>query len=378
MTDSYTYDPDAWHPVVAGLVAGAIAAIVAGILSAILRSPDEVVANSLTVALTSLALGVVAGALWRRIRLADNARRLFGWTMAGGWLVSMLAVTIVDQTVLSNLVAYAAPIAAIIFITLAFLIPILSTVTAPLWIVVVAVLAALALGIGLFGRGNVASGELSLDDLDTVTTTTVPSTSVTTTTLDGEPADTSTSTTTETTTVPPISGTLAIPEDLAASYTIVTGLATYSVEERLQGLSTQGVGTTDQISGTVSPTGPYTFTIDLQSFTSDQSRRDSRVVGWFAEFPEGTFSGESFALPDAAEVGEIVTFDIDGDMTVNGITEPVTWAIEARLEADGSISVAGETFIVLSEFDVPVVTEGFVEMEDGATIEVVFSAVPSP
>lgn len=376
MRDTYIYDPDAWHPVVAGVVAGAIAAIVGGILSAILRSPDEVVANSLSVALTSLALGLVAGALWRRIRLADNAKRLFGWTMAGGWFVSMLAVTIIDQTVLSNLVAYAAPIAAIIFITLAFLVPILSTVTAPRWIAVVAVLAALAVGVGLFGRGNVASGELSLDDLDTVTTTSMASTP--TTSLDGEPGDTSTSTTAVTTTVPPITGALAIPEDLAASYTIVTGLATYSVEEQLQGLSTQGVGATDQISGTVSPTGPFTFTIDLQSFTSDQNRRDSRVVGWFAEFPEGTFSGSSFALPDTAEVGEVVTFDLEGDMTVNGITEPVTWAIEARIEADGSISVAGETFIVLSEFDVPVITEGFVEMEDGATIEVVFSAVPSP
>lgn len=374
MTDTHTYDPDAWHPAVAGLVAGAIAAIVAGILSAILRSPDEVVANSLSVALTSLALGVVAGALWRRIRLADNAKRLFGWSMAGGWFVSMLAVTIVDQTVLSNLVAYAAPIAAIIFITLGFLVPILSTVTAPRWIALVAVLAAIVVGVGLFGRGNVASGELSLDDLETAATTSVTSASVTTTSLGGESPDTSTSTTT---TVPPITGTLAIPEDLAASYTIVTGLATYSVEERLQGLSTQGVGTTDQIAGTVSPTGPFTFTIDLQSFTSDQSRRDSRVVGWFAEFPEGTFSASSFALPESAEVGEVVTFDLEGDMTVNGITEPVTWAIEARLEADGSISVAGETFIVLSDFDVPVVTGGFVEMEDGATIEVVFSAVPS-
>jgi polyisoprenoid-binding protein YceI len=376
VTDIQTYDPDAWHPALAGLVAGAIAAIVAGILSAILRSPDEVVANSLSVALTSLALGVVAGMLWRRIRLTDNAKRLFGWTMAGGWFVSMLAVTIIDQTVLSNLVAYAAPIAAIIFITLAFLVPILSTVTAPRWIAVVAVLAALAVGVGLFGRGNVASGELSLDDLDTVTTTSVATTS--TTSLDAEPDETSTSTTAATTTVPPITGTLTIPDDLAVSYTIATGLATYSVEERLQGLSTQGVGTTDQISGSVSPTGPFTFTIDLQSFTSDQSRRDSRVVGWFREFPEGTFSGSSFALPESAEVGEIVTFDVEGDMTVNDITQPVTWTIEARLEADGSLSVAGATFIVLSEFDVPVITEGFVEMEDGATIEVVFSAVPSP
>jgi hypothetical protein len=83
-----------------------------------------------------------------------------------------------------------------------------------------------------------------------------------------------------------------------------------------------------------------------------------------------------FSLPATAQVGEVVTFDLTGDLTVNAITEPATWVIEARIEQDGSLSVTGETDIVLSTFDVPVVTGGFVEMEDGATIEVVFSATP--
>lgn len=363
--NSYTYDPDAWHPAIAGLVAGAIAAIVAGVLSVVLRSPDEVVANSLTVVITSLVLGVIAGMLWRRLRAGDRAMLAFGVTMAAGWFVAMLAVTIVDQTVLSNLIAYAAPLAAIIFITLAFLTPLLAGVTAPVWIAFVPVAIALAMGIGLFGRGNVASGELTLDDLDSATTTTTTSAS----------SDT-TGTTAATTTTAPLVGTISIPDDLAPTYTITVGLATYSVEERLQGLATQGVGTTDAVSGTVAPAGPFTFTIDLQSFESDQSRRDSRVAEWFADFPEGTFSGDSFPLPSTATIGESVTFDVAGDMTVNAITLPITWDVEARVEPDGTLSVTGETFIVLSDFEVPVLTGGFVEMEDGATLEVVFSAAP--
>lgn len=362
---SYTYDPDAWHPAIAGLVAGAIAAIVAGGLSVVLRSPDEVIANSLTVVVTSLVLGLVGGLLWRRLRAGARATLAFGVTMAAGWFVAMLAVTIVDQTVLSNLIAYAAPLAAIIFITLAFLTPLLAGVTAPVWIAFVPVAIALAMGIGLFGRGNVASGELTLDDLDSATTTT--------TTIGSSET---TGTTAPTTTTAPLVGSISIPDDLAPNYTIIGGLATYSVEERLQGLATQGVGTTDAVSGTVAPTGPFTFTIDLQSFESEQSRRDSRVAGWFAEFPEGTFSGDSFPLPPTATVGESVTFDVAGDMTVNAITLPVTWDVEARVEPDGTLSVTGETFIVLSDFDVPVLTGGFVEMEDGATLEVVFSAAP--
>jgi polyisoprenoid-binding protein YceI len=274
----------------------------------------------------------------------------------------MLAVTIVDQTTLSNLVPYAAPLAAIIFVTLGFLTPLLSGVTSSMWLAAIPVAIAVVLGIGLFGRGNVASGELGLDDLprDTSTTTTA-----------GTPGSTQATTTTAT-----LEGAIAIPEDLAPSYAVATGLATYSVEETLRGLATVAVGTTESISGSIVPVGPFTFTIDLQSFVSDQSQRDGRVRGWFAEHPEGTFAGDSFSLPDEATVGEVVAFDITGDMTINEITEPVTWSIEARVEPDATLTITGEAFIVLSDFDVPVFTGGFVEMEDGATLEVVFSARP--
>lgn len=359
MSYSYTYDPDAWHPAVAGLVAGAVAAIVAALVSLPLRSPDEVVANSLTVVGVSLALGVVAGLVWRRIRVSNRAVAIFGWTMAGGFVVSMAAVTIADQVALGNLITYAAPLAAIIFITLGFLIPLLAGVTAPVWVAAIPVVIALAMGIGLFGRGNVASGELTLDDLAITTSTTMAA--------DGsEPSPSTTA----------MLGTIAIPGDLSQSYTITNGIATYSVNERLQGLQAVAVGTTDGITGTIEPSGTSAFTIDLRSFTSDQTRRDGKVRDWFAEFPDGSFSTTGFALPASAEVGEAVAFDLTGDLTVNDITEPATWALEARVEPDGTLSVTGETTIVLSTFNVPVVTGGFVDMEDGATIEVVFSATP--
>ena len=134
---------------------------------------------------------------------------------------------------------------------------------------------------------------------------------------------------------------------------------------------------TDTVIGTIVPRGPFSFTIDLQSFESDQSRRDSRVAGWFEENPLGTFEALEFDLPSTATVGEAVSFDVVGTMTVNQIAQEVTFAVEARVEENGSLSVTGETFIVLSEFDVPVLDTGFITMEDGATIEVAFAAVPA-
>lgn len=367
MTNTYTYDPDAWHPAVAGLAAGGVGAIVTALLAVVLRSPDEIVANSLTVAATSLTLGLVAGLLWRRLRASHRAELAFSIAMAAGWFVAMVAITIVDQAVLSNLIPYAAPIAAIIFVTLAFLTPVFARVTASMWLAAIPVAIAIALGIGLFGRGNVASGELSLDDLETVPTT---RTDDPVTTSSGSAGASE-----STTTAGDASATLTL-DDLAASYSITTGRATYSVEETLQGLSTVGVGETEAITGTFEPNGTFAFTIDLESFESDQSRRDQRVRGWFAGSPEGTLDGSGFSIPSSAAVGEVVSFDVTGDMTVNGITHPVTWAIDARVEGDGTISVTGETSIVLSDFDIPVVTGGLVTMTDGATIEVLFSAAP--
>jgi polyisoprenoid-binding protein YceI len=367
MADTYTYDPDAWHPAVAGLVAGAIAAIVAALVSLPLRSPDEIVANSLSVVIGSLVLGLISGMLWRRIRLTDGAMKIYGWTMAGGFVVTMMAASLVDVFFVDDLAPYAAPLTAIIFLTLGFLVPLLAGVTAPVWVAAVPIFIALALGLGLFGRGNVASGELSLDDL--ATPTTIASTGQTDAPQIEEPPSSDAD--------DGVTGEVSLPEDLASSYTAVTGVATYTVKENLQGLSTEGVGESSGVTGTVSPGGAFSFTLDLQSFVSDQRRRDNKVEDWFEEFPEGTFSGDTFELPSTAVVGAVEVFEITGDLTVNGITMPATWVIEARLESNGSLSITGETDIVLSTFNVPVIATGFVTMEDAAHIEILISADPS-
>lgn len=152
MSDTYTYNPDAWPPVVAGLAAGSVAAIVAAVVSLPLPDPDADVVNSLTVVLLSLALGAVAGMLWRRLRATEGALRAFGWTMAGGFVVALMAIAVTDQTVLSNLIAYATPLVAILFITLGFLTPLFARVTSSPWLAAIPVVIALALGIGLIGQ----------------------------------------------------------------------------------------------------------------------------------------------------------------------------------------------------------------------------------
>jgi uncharacterized membrane protein len=154
LTEKYTYEPNTWPPSLAGIVAGAIGAIVAALIGwmltgGIVDRPSEYT-NSLTVVSVSLTLGWISGLLWRRLRAGNNAVNAFSWTIVGGFLVTLSAVLIVDQTVLSSLAPYAVPLAAIIFITLAFFTPVLARITAPKWSAVIPILLAFAIGIGLF------------------------------------------------------------------------------------------------------------------------------------------------------------------------------------------------------------------------------------
>lgn len=162
MTDSYTYDPDSWNPILAGVVAGAVAAIVAALLALLLESPNRTAANSLVVVLLALAIGAASGLLWRRVRATNNALRTFGWTIAGGFIITLVAITIADQSSVDNLIRYAVPLAAVIFITVGFITPLLDGVTAPPWVAIIPIAIALIIGAALLGVDTTTSSDVSL------------------------------------------------------------------------------------------------------------------------------------------------------------------------------------------------------------------------
>lgn len=361
MSSTYEHDPNAWSPLVAGLAAGGTAGIAASLLSLPLRSPDEIVANSLTVAITALIIGMVSGLLWRRLRAMPNAQRTYRIAIGLGFLAAMTAVAITDQVLLSNLFLYALPLAGVIFLTVGLLTPVLATVTVSPWIAAIPVVLAIAAGIGFFGRGNVASGELGLEDLSTTTTSTN--------------ATTSTAGETTTITASPVGATLTIPDDLAPSYTATQGVATYEVPENLRGLDTVAVGRSETLTGTIVPGGEFEFTLDLTTFVSDQERRDGRVASLFSDDPIAAFSGSSFDLPATVEVDQVVPLEVNGQMTLNGFTRDLTWSIEVQVRGDG-IAVTGEADIVLTDFSVEPPQVPGVVVEDAAHLEVLFLAVP--
>lgn len=342
--------PAALRSLSAGTTAGGIAAVAAALVSLPLRSPDEIVANSLTVAVGALVVGLGAGVSWHTAAPTSNAAGRHAIVMAGAFVAAMALVAVADRTILSNLLGYAVPLAALIFVVTAVLTPLLAAASPSSWWSVAAVVVALGIGVGLFGRGNVASGELTLEDLGSTSTTEGASTT--------------------------LSGTITVPDGLADRYAAGQGVATYEVPENLRGLDTVAVGRSETLAGTIVPGGAFELTVDLTTFVSDQDLRDGRLARMFSAEPIVTFSGPSFPLPASVTVGEVIPLDLTGTLTVNGVSREVTWSLEVQVREDG-IAVTGETDIVLTDFDVTPPQAPGITVQDAAHLEVLFLAVPA-
>ena len=158
-----------------------------------------------------------------------------------------------------------------------------------------------------------------------------------------------------------------------AGYVVDEGVASYTVPETLRGLQVDAVGISETLTGSVSTDGTFEFELDLTTFVSDQSRRDSRVVDMFSADPLALFTSTDFVWPEGPD-GTPITFDVTGTMTINSTERDLTWQVEARQDGD-TISVTGETDITLTEFGIePPSIGGVVDVEDEAHLEVLFQA----
>ncbi|MDE2836432.1 MAG: hypothetical protein OXL97_02835 [Chloroflexota bacterium] len=150
-------------PVRGALLAGALAAVVAALVSLPLHSPHDALLNSASVTWGVLLLALLSGIVYRRLGGSPNAARRFALVMAVGFL-AWVAVAFAMGTMLTRMVSFTVPLAAIAFGGVAVLTPMLSrTRLAARWpAVIVALVVAVAVGIGFAGQGDQESGRLEL------------------------------------------------------------------------------------------------------------------------------------------------------------------------------------------------------------------------
>lgn len=163
--------------------------------------------------------------------------------------------------------------------------------------------------------------------------------------------------------------------------------ASYHARERLAGndLPSDAVGTTHNVSGAVvlNPDGSVNsgqsqVTLDLTSLTSDEDERDSFIKTntlQVNQFPTATFVptqivGLDTPLPTAGQQ----TFQLLGDLTVHGVTQPVSWDVSAQF-GDASVSGDATTGIKITDFGMAIPSAAAVlTLNDALTLELQFVA----
>jgi polyisoprenoid-binding protein YceI len=165
-----------------------------------------------------------------------------------------------------------------------------------------------------------------------------------------------------------IAGTWQVTSDFGDTEETST-FAGYRVDEELGGgIGAQtAAGRTSDVTGTVTITdGQVTeasFEVDMTTLKSDESRRDGQLKGRGLEtdnFPTAGFAlTEPVALPEDSVTGDQLAFSAPGELTLHGVTKPVTIELQADLR-EGVIAIVGETPIVLADYEMTPPEGGFV------------------
>lgn len=135
--------------------------------------------------------------------------------------------------------------------------------------------------------------------------------------------------------------------------------AGFRVDEELTVGSVVAVGRSGDISGSLTIEGgrlvAAEVTVDMTTIVSNDSRRENairRAVGASTN-PTATFVlGDPVDLPAGLADGGSVSIEAAGSLTVNGVTNPATFTIDALVRDDGLGVVTGSTAIVFEDFDV--------------------------
>ncbi len=139
---------------------------------------------------------------------------------------------------------------------------------------------------------------------------------------------------------------------------VATGTeARYRVKEQLARLNlpTDAVGVTQQVEGKITLDQDNTIVaeesklvVDLRTLQSDESRRDNYIrrntlvtaLYPLAEFVPRSVVGLPAPLPKSGEA----RFQILGDMTVHGVTRPLTWDVNASFSDQEIVAQATASF----------------------------------
>ncbi len=171
----------------------------------------------------------------------------------------------------------------------------------------------------------------------------------------------------------------AAPESLDGTWSVVAGSeAGYRVVEDLGSIQDfEAVGRTDDITGSIDISGTTVtsgaFEVDIASITSDDDRRDGQFRGEVmnsTEFPVATLTiTEPIELDAIPATGAAVSTTATGELTLRGVTNAVTFPVDAQL-LGGQIEIVGSIDVLFSDYGIANPSNPFVSVRDEGKVEV--------
>ena len=150
----------------------------------------------------------------------------------------------------------------------------------------------------------------------------------------------------------------------------------YRVKEILFGQSTEGVGRTSEITGSLTIEDDAVvgaeFEVAMATLVSDSDRRDRQVNNRILEtstYPTAMFRLTSpISLTPEALAGADFSVTADGELTLRGVTKAVSVDLVARL-VDGLIEVNGQIEIVFTDWQIPDPSVSGISVESSGLLE---------
>ncbi len=183
------------------------------------------------------------------------------------------------------------------------------------------------------------------------------------------------------TTVEAVAAFVIVPEE---------SLASFHLGEVLFGESKTVVGTTSEVAGQVlfDPVDPASaefseILINARTLETDRANRD-RAMRSAVVLDSGSDEHEFISfMPTAIEgldgpiaVGEEITFDIAGDLTIKGTTQPVTFSVTVVLEAADRLAGRAEAEVLRADFGIDIPrASGVADVTEEVIISLAFVAV---
>lgn len=175
-----------------------------------------------------------------------------------------------------------------------------------------------------------------------------------------------------------LAGAWTVDTEVESSADVTSPFVGYRIQEELASIgANEAVGRTSEVTGSITVDGDQvtegSIEADMTTLQSDQDMRDNQLRGRGLEtdaFPTASFTlTEAVTLPDDAASGEEFSFTATGDLTLHGVTRPVSIEFAASL-TEGRIVIAGQADIVLADYEIEP-PEGFsvVSVADEGTFE---------